>query len=185
MPLARVSDRPDWYECKWCAHHAICHGDQLPEINCRTCLHATPELDGDGRWSCARFGCDISTDTQRQGEQCPDHRYIPALISFAEPVDADDGANWIEYVYGEGDTFRNGGPGGLSSSEMRALGKAGLVDAEASTIKKPSEEPGRDQTKTSLEVTSAPWSPAANAGTSDAIRAAAQASAPAPWTVKA
>lgn len=185
VPLARVSDRPDWYECKWCAHHAICHGDQLPEINCRTCLHATPELDGDGRWSCARFGCNVSVDTQRKGERCPEHRYIPALIPFAEPVDADDGANWVEYVYGDGDTFRNGGPEGLTSSEMRAIGKDGLVDAEASAIKKPSAEPGAGQAQASRELTSAPWSPAASAATSSAIRTAAQASAPAPWMAKA
>lgn len=180
-PLARVSDRPDWYECKWCSHHAICHGDQLPEISCRTCVHATPELDGDGRWSCARFGCDLSVKTQRHGDQCPEHRYIPALIPFAEAVDADDGANWIEYVYGEGDTFRNGGPGGLSSAEMRALGRAGLVDTQAAAIKKPSAEPGADQNQSLRDPTSAPWSPAASAATSAPAPAARPASARAPW----
>mgnify|MGYP001283983553 CR=1 FL=1 len=48
-PPAGVSTDPGWYECKWCPFHAICHGGQLPAVNHRTSVHATPELDGDGR----------------------------------------------------------------------------------------------------------------------------------------
>lgn len=25
-PLAKLSNDPAWYACKWCSHHAICHG---------------------------------------------------------------------------------------------------------------------------------------------------------------
>jgi hypothetical protein len=81
-PPARMSERPDWYQCAWCSHKPICHESAIPEVSCRTCAHSTPELDGDGRWSCARFQCDISTETQRQGDQCPAHVFIPALLPW-------------------------------------------------------------------------------------------------------
>lgn len=113
-PPARISERPDWYQCKWCDHHAICHGSQLPEVNCRTCCHATPEIDGtDGAWSCAHYDCAIAIDHQRAGAQCPAHRYIPALLPWPA-VDASEEGNWIEYQGG----IRNGG-GGMTSVEMR------------------------------------------------------------------
>ena len=82
-------------------------------------------MDGDGRWSCARFNADISTDNQRQGAQCPEHRFIPALLPWAEPVDADETANWVEYHVDQGVVFRNGPGGdgvpGYASTEIKAL----------------------------------------------------------------
>jgi hypothetical protein len=113
-PPARISERPDWYQCAWCNHKPICHESAIPEVSCRTCAHATPELDGDGRWSCARFQCDISTETQRQGDQCPAHVFIPALLPW-KAVDASEDQGWIEYDNG----VRNG-PGGFASREIRA-----------------------------------------------------------------
>ncbi len=32
---------------------------KLPAVNCRTCAHATPELDGKARWSCASHKRDL------------------------------------------------------------------------------------------------------------------------------
>jgi hypothetical protein len=113
-PPARISERPDWYQCKWCDHHAICHGGQIPDVNCRTCCHATPEITGtDGAWHCAYYDSAISTDTQRAGAACPNHRFIPALLPW-RAVDASEEGNWIEYEGG----VRNGG-GGMSSVELR------------------------------------------------------------------
>lgn len=183
-PPAKLSERPDWYECKWCDHQAVCHHGSMPEISCRTCVHATPELDGDGRWSCARFGCDVSLKTQRQGDQCPEHRYIPALVPFAEPVDADDAANWIEYHAGEGRVFRNGG-NGYTSTEIRALGPVLIADPEADAVKKPSAAPGADQSQSRRAPTSAPWSPAESVATTSPTPEVQRASVPAPWAVKA
>jgi len=181
VPLTRISEKPDWYQCKWCDHQAICHEGELPEINCRTCVHATPELDGNGRWSCAHFGCDLSTKHQRQGGECPEHRYIPALIHFAEAVDADQAGNWIEYRAGE-TTFRNGG-NYYTSAEIKALGRAGLVP-EVLDIKKPSAAPGANQNQSQPPSTSAPWLPAESAATTEETKTAALASVPAPWAVK-
>lgn len=112
-PPARLSERPDWFECRWCEHHAGCHQGAIPLVSCRTCAHATPELDGDGRWTCARFGCDVTTAAQRQGADCPAHVFIPALLPW-RAVNAHPDEGWIEYDNG----LRNG-PGGVAS---RALG---------------------------------------------------------------
>lgn len=118
-PLPKISIDPAFWQCKFCPAAEVCHRKQLPAVSCRTCAHATPELDGDGRWSCNRWGADIPVDAQRSG--CDQHRYIPTLVTVAKPVDADEAANWIEYEAPGGVRFRNGsGPGGLSSEEIRA-----------------------------------------------------------------
>lgn len=88
-PLERVSDRPDWYQCKFCDMARICHQGAVPEVNCRTCLHSTAERDG--TWSCARHKKTLTTDMQRAG--CDDHLFRPSLIG--EPVDA--GNDWVSY----------------------------------------------------------------------------------------
>lgn len=83
QPLERIGG-PDWYECKWCDYYDICHDTNLPERNCRTCLSSTPELDGDGRWSCER-GNDMGDG--RAKLEC--HRFIPSLTHMGEPTGVD------------------------------------------------------------------------------------------------
>lgn len=116
-PPTGISEDPAWFECKFCPAAALCHRGEGVQINCRTCVHATPELDGDGRWSCALAGgADIPADVQPKG--CPGHRLIPALVKWATVVDADQSQNLIEYETDDGTRFQNGGPAGLSSAEI-------------------------------------------------------------------
>lgn len=109
-PPAGISERADWYQCKFCDFHGLCHGRKeettgglgpksLPDVNCRTCLHATPELDGDARWSCHRWACDIPVEGQRQG--CAEHRYIPSLIPWAAQIDANEHGDVLYEIAGE------------------------------------------------------------------------------------
>lgn len=116
-PPPRITEDPAWYQCKWCPARAVCWEGAGYAVNCRTCAHATPERDGDARWSCARWGADIP-DAAAQRSGCAEHRVIPALLVWAEPVDADPSANWVEYRDRDGRTVRNGGDGGLSSAEL-------------------------------------------------------------------
>lgn len=119
-PPQRLSEDSTFYKCKWCPAAAMCHASALPDPNCRNCVHATPELDGDGRWSCARWKQDIPQHAQHEG--CPQHRFIPALLArWGEAVDASEAENWIEYK-GKAGTFRNGewGPGSFTSAELAA-----------------------------------------------------------------
>lgn len=138
-PPDGISTDPTWYECKWCDHADVCHGTAAPLPTCRSCTHATPELDGDGDWSCARHsGKRLTVAEQRTG--CQAHRYIPILLrNIAEPVDASEQDNWVKYRLKEdGAEFVNGAsPSGFDSVEIHASKhKVMLGDAQVQEIKK-------------------------------------------------
>lgn len=97
-PPARLSDDPKFYLCNICSMKGVCHEMRPPALSCRTCVHSTPEADGDGRWSCMKApegrNSSIPIHVQRTG--CPQHLPLPFLITWAEAHDAGDG--WIEFV---------------------------------------------------------------------------------------
>jgi len=128
-PPVGISQDPSWYECKFCDYHSICHGTDVPAPTCRSCAHATPEMDGNARWSCSVHQNDIPVPTQRTG--CDSHRYIPILLAkFAKPVDMVDDAVVYEM---DGKRFFNGtsatSPKHISSAEIHACkDKTALID---------------------------------------------------------
>jgi len=96
-PPPRLSEEASDWRCKFCPYWAICHGCKIPEANCRTCAHSTPERDG--TWSCAK-GHDF-------GEICQDHLFNPeAMPKDLEVQDARMG--WVEYLdVDTGEIIRN------------------------------------------------------------------------------
>ena len=60
----RLSNDPNWYECKWCDHREICHGDGRPERTCRSCEHVEPI---EGGWHCQVHHETLSHATQQVG----------------------------------------------------------------------------------------------------------------------
>lgn len=92
-PPAKLSNDPKYYLCNWCPHKEVCHDHKVPALSCRTCVHSTPEREGDGRWSCAKHRVDIPVNVQRIG--CGDHLPLPFLLTYAEAIDA--GEDWIEF----------------------------------------------------------------------------------------
>ena len=126
-PLGKISEDPSWYLCKFCDHHAICHGQTAPTVNCRTCLHSTPIEDGE--WSCARHDMEIPLSVQKNG--CESHLYNPYLLEqFAEPVDS--GEYWIRYrLKSTGEEFVTGDQHGQwSSKEINAVNDKTLMTDE-------------------------------------------------------
>ena len=118
-PPLRCSNDPSWYICKMCDFSALCHGEEAPDVNCRTCAHSTPVADGeDGKWTCREFG-EIGLIAQRESHQCGAHRYIPILLErFGQQKDYVNGDVVYQHEHGE---FVNGqGPGALSSNEIKA-----------------------------------------------------------------
>ena len=116
-PLERVSNRPDWYECKFCDLWNVCHGQKVAEVNCRTCVHSTAERDG--TWSCAKYGKTLSEKDQREG--CDRHLMRPDLVPYTQATDAGD--DWIEYDSGSFYNHCDGSTAGrncYTSHEMRA-----------------------------------------------------------------
>jgi hypothetical protein len=128
-PPLRVSNDPSWFVCKMCDFHEHCHGEAAPAVNCRTCAHATPEMDGEARWSCAQHG-DEAWKHVSMAKGCKSHRYIPILLErFATQKDYVNGD--VVYTTPTGD-FANGEPsnGALASQEIRACEqKVMLADA--------------------------------------------------------
>ena len=94
-PPSRISNDPSYFVCKFCVFSDICHKAKPPEVNCRTCAHATPERGGDGLWSCA-LGKEMVT--------CQDHLYNPYAMGW-EVHDA--GTDWVEYMTPDGEIIRN------------------------------------------------------------------------------
>jgi hypothetical protein len=87
-PGPKLSEKPDWYECKFCEHHSVCHGGQLPEVNCRTCQYSTPTREGG--WMCEKFGNDLSYDDQLAG--CSAHLFHPDYVA-GEPLEPGESHN--------------------------------------------------------------------------------------------
>jgi hypothetical protein len=106
----RISDKPDWYQCKMCDAYSQCHGTDAPAVTCRTCCHSTP-VDN-GLWQCEKHSKSCETP-------CADHLHRPDLLSqFAEFVEF-DGACMVYKNKLTGNSFKNG-VGALSSAEITA-----------------------------------------------------------------
>lgn len=139
VPPARLSEDPAWFECKWCPFHAFCHGQQVPEVNCRTCAHSTPRTDIDGgQWHCVHSG--VALDPFTQAEGCNGHRFIPALLERVAQQTAaaeePDGNLAVTYTLPDGSTFVNGYPPAFSSREIRvAKHKSMLGDEQVQAVK--------------------------------------------------
>lgn len=93
------------WQCGFCDKRGVCHEGAWARRNCRTCIHATAEPDGDARWSCARHLKDLTVEEQRAG--CPNHLYTPSLVAGAQ-MDADEAGEWVEYRMADGSTWRDG-----------------------------------------------------------------------------
>jgi hypothetical protein len=134
-PPARISNRPDYYECGYCDAKEICWGSArsalpIPAISCRQCCHSTPTMDGEARWTCEKHARGLSVSDQSRG--CDDHLVLPGLISFAEPVDYGDycGSQCItfqnlesieKWIHGKGN-------GAFGTKELMALSRSDLTN---------------------------------------------------------
>jgi hypothetical protein len=104
-PPARIAEKADDFRCMFCKHKPICHGNAFPRVTCRSCLHSTAEMGGDGHWSCARWSKPLSIDEQKAG--CPTHLFLPALVP-GEQTDVDEENETVSYVLRDGSTWVDG-----------------------------------------------------------------------------
>lgn len=110
-PPSRLSDDPSFFKCRFCPYRAVCHGCKIPEVNCRTCAHSTPERNG--TWSCAK-GRDMVPD-------CKAHLFIPHIMPPDFEVN-DTGEGWVEYIDKDtGEVVRN-------EANSRALYRGRMVE---------------------------------------------------------
>lgn len=74
-------------ECKYCHFKEACYSPEfVPQINCRTCLHATALPDG--TWNCAHHRKLLREEEQRRG--CPSHLFHPDMLPYGDPLKASE-----------------------------------------------------------------------------------------------
>jgi len=125
-PLERVSGKKTFYLCNMCDFRGVCWNNESVAVNCRTCLHSTPEIDSENRglWRCEKYNAHVSTEKQRVSSKCPSHLYIPSLL----PYEVDDtNGNSVVYLLPDGTEAING-DGGYKSSEMWHLNPEVIKD---------------------------------------------------------
>jgi CRISPR/Cas system-associated exonuclease Cas4 (RecB family) len=122
-PPTGISERADWFECKFCDYHDICFEQKIPQSNCRTCAHSTPVEDG--KWSCKK------RDIAHKQAGCDQHILIPTLVTHSKPVDS-DGDN-VTYEH-DGKIWINGEKG-FSSNEVANLDPSFLTDSNVLAFK--------------------------------------------------
>jgi len=133
IPPPGISTRADFFKCKFCDHQDVCHRDELPQVNCRTCVHSFADIKNGG-WKCTFHDKEISTDEQRLG--CEKHLFNPNLVPH-EMVDMDPVNNRISYRTIDGVEFYNGVKGDKSytSNELQAAPAALLGDPGADSLR--------------------------------------------------
>lgn len=104
-PPSRISEDPEFFGCRFCKRHAVCHEGAFPRVSCRSCLHSTPEMGGDAHWSCARWSKPLSVDEQKAG--CGAHLTLPGLVP-GEMIEADEEAEVIRYRLRNGEEWVDG-----------------------------------------------------------------------------
>lgn len=95
----------------------MCHGGDIPEVNCRTCAHVTPDLET-GKFVCGLTGHTMSLVFETGIHPCQDHIFIPSLIPY--PVVCADGMPdpYVSYMVGK-EVVTNGGKDGYDSGNFR------------------------------------------------------------------
>ncbi|MGM4911466.1 oxidoreductase [Rhizobium sp. 768_B6_N1_8] len=105
-PPSRICTKRDDFRGMFCRQAAVCWGEVRARVHCRTCIHASPLLDGNAGWDCARWSKPLSLDEQDAG--CPAHLFLPSLMVGWEQVDCDEEAETITYRSPAGDIYVDG-----------------------------------------------------------------------------
>jgi len=104
---ARLHEDPSHkmaWQCGFCPAKGLCHERRFAIRNCRTCLHSTPVMDGEGTWTCSHPAHPGTLTKEDQKVGCAHHRYLPSLVP-GEQVDVDgdaiayampDGVRWVD-----------------------------------------------------------------------------------------
>lgn len=90
-PPPRIADTPGHYACRFCAAKQLCHFNDIPEINCRTCAHSS--LGPHGTWLCARGRPEVAG--RDAAMVCNEHVFDPRFFDGVEVVDGNFEENWI------------------------------------------------------------------------------------------
>jgi hypothetical protein len=131
-PPEKVSQDPAFYVCKFCPYADNCHGERMPMVSCRTCVHSAPAKDA--AWTCG-MGRDMVPD-------CGGHLVNPALLPWAEPVDGTE--EWVQYrIRANNRQFVNVADVGFAPRDLPMYASAELVRCVPAAIGDPAVEAAR------------------------------------------
>lgn len=118
-PLPRISSNPTFWKCKFCDVKPVCHGKQLPRINCRTCAHwsALPE----GGYACARGHSETVNDKHASFDGCEEHVYDPTLLPKFDFMGGNHESNYTVLRTRAGHEFKQG-PDHITSGQLYRIG---------------------------------------------------------------
>lgn len=68
----KLSESPTFFKCKFCHFSGICHKNEQPEVNCRSCKYAKPAENGE--WYCETHNGIIPRDFVPNA--CPQYKAI-------------------------------------------------------------------------------------------------------------
>ena len=74
---AKLSEKREFYKCKWCEYSEICHDGKFPLVNCKTCRYSEP-IDGGVR-KCL-YKEETLDNNMLNLDTCQYHIYNPALL---------------------------------------------------------------------------------------------------------
>lgn len=74
-PPKKINESAGFFKCRFCGKRPICHLNEEPERNCRTCLHV--ELGKAGSWHCLKHR--VLLDKAVQATGCADYVKNPSL----------------------------------------------------------------------------------------------------------
>lgn len=105
VPPSRLCTKRDDFRGKFCKHAEVCWAEVWARVSCRSCLHATPTMDGDAAWDCSRWNKPLSVAEQKAA--CDSHLYIPDLVP-GEQVDVDEEREQVIYKMPDSTTYIDG-----------------------------------------------------------------------------
>jgi len=105
---AKLSDKREFYKCKWCDYSGICHDGEFPAVNCRTCRYSSPAQND--QFKCLKDEYYITNIFS----SCDFHIYNPALIDSICIEQVEDG---VIYKKSDGTIWANYDKGGFPDDE--------------------------------------------------------------------
>ena len=75
-PPPKISQRKDWFECKFCDFYRICQLEEPHTENCRNCSHVQ-YAEGTDKWTCSNHNKSLNALEQSAG--CEQYETNPAM----------------------------------------------------------------------------------------------------------
>lgn len=83
----KMNNNREFFQCKWCHFHGICHDGNFPDVNCRSCRYREPIKDGENK--CLLH--DKIVPNEMLNVSCSDHVYNPAVVPATLVEHQEDG----------------------------------------------------------------------------------------------